>query len=106
MLTKLTDRQVKMIVKNVIEACKNINKLTKVGYNYLYLASGFIAHYDLGGFIDYYSDNAKLVNDILNNENSNKWLNFRPGDKDYEYYHQKGEIYSLIIAEIKKEMLF
>jgi hypothetical protein len=102
MLTKLTDRQVKMIVKNVIAACKNINDLTKIGYNYLYLASGFIAHYNLGGFINYYS-RVSLVNDILKKERNNRWDNFRIGDENYEYYHQKGEIYSLIIAEIKKE---
>lgn len=106
MLTLKTDAQVKAIVKNVIAACHNINDLNKIGYNYLYLCSGFIAHYNLYGFTDYYSDNVKLTHDILEYHNSNKWLNFRPGEENYEYYHQKAEIYSMIVAELAKEHLF
>jgi len=106
MIKPKTEKQVKAIVKNVVAACHNINKLNKIGYDYIYLCSGFIAHYNLGGFIDYYSDNVKLTHDILEYQSMNKWTNFHPGDENYEYYHQKGEIYAMIVAELAKERLF
>ena len=53
-LTPLSKRQQDLIVSNVVKACKDITLLNKTGYNFLYLASGFIAHYNLHGFIDFY----------------------------------------------------
>lgn len=105
MLTPKTDKQVRAIVKNVLSACRNIKNLNKAGYDYLYLCSGFIAHYNINGFIDYYTDNS-LIDDIMQFKSQNEWNKFRPGEKDYEYYHQKGEIYSMIVAELSKEFLF
>ena len=52
-----------LIIKNIIAACGNIEKLNKRGYDFLYQCSGFIAHYDLEGFNDYYRDNS-LIADI------------------------------------------
>ena len=104
MLTPLTDRQKKMIVNNVTKVLrtKNINHLSKQSYNYLNLCSGFIAHYNHYGFMDYYYDTDRLANDILLNEdwNSNH-SNFRIGDKDYEYYKAKGDVYKEIVKEAK-----
>jgi hypothetical protein len=74
----LTERQQTLIVNNVVKATKDISKLNKIGYKFINLASGFIAHYNLYGFIDYYM-NHDLEEDILRNKNANMWDNFRPG---------------------------
>ena len=101
----LTENQENRIVKNVVEACKNITKLNKQGYNYLYLCSGFIAHYNQGGFCGYYAQNS-LTEAILSRQNQNQWNNFRPGEKDYAYYRQKANIYNRIVEKLNDQMLF
>ena len=98
-LAPLTERQKTLIVNNVVAAVKNIDNLNKTGYKYLYLCSGFIAHYDLYGFIAHYSD-FDLKRDILSFAGSNQWRNFRPGDTDYEYYMSKADVYSRIVQKI------
>lgn len=98
-LAPLTERQKTLIVNNVVAAVKNIDNLNKTGYKYLYLCSGFIAHYDLYGFIAHYSDRS-LKQDILSFAGSNQWRNFRPGDTDYEYYMSKADVYSRIVQKI------
>ena len=100
MLTKMTDKEKELTIKNIESAVKDIDKLNKRGYHYLNLASGFIAHYDINGFIEYYKENS-LKEDILRHLKDNKWDNFRKGEKDYEYYSQKGEIYAEICERIK-----
>ena len=91
----LTPRQKTLIVNNVLAACKDIEKLNRTGYGFLYLASGFIAHYNLGGFRAHYSERS-LSAEILRNHRANSWANFRPGDKNYEYYKSKAEVYKKI----------
>ena len=98
-LIPLTERQKVLIVNNVVNAVKNIDSLNKTGYNFLYLASGFIAHYDLHGFIDFYR-HISLKNDLIGFANSNQWKNFRPGERDYEYYMAKADVYNRILAQI------
>lgn len=95
----LTDKEKSLIVNNVLSACNDINKLNKRGYNFLYLASGFIAHYNLQGFIDYYQDN-NLINDILNNKKFNQWNNFNSSDKNYDYYMSKKQVYNAICESL------
>jgi hypothetical protein len=99
MLAPLTQRQQDLIVKNVLKACKDIELLNKTGYKYLYLCSGFIAHYDINGFKAYYSDHS-LEEDILANARANNWLNFRPEDENYAYYMTKRAVYQRILAGI------
>lgn len=99
-LTPLTERQKVLIVNNVVKACKNIDNLNKTGYKFLYPASGFIAHYDLYGFIVAYSNPGKLKRDIVNNAGQNQWRNFRPGERDYDYYMSKADVYNRILARI------
>lgn len=99
-LTPLTERQKTLIVNNVVKAVNDITKLNKTGYNFLYLASGFIAHYDIHGFINQY-ERFSLKQDILNNHRNNQWNNFRPGERDYEYYMSKADVYNRIVAAIK-----
>lgn len=79
-------------VKRVLKG-KNIELLSKTAYNFLYLASGFIAHYNLYGFRDVYSDVEDLRKDILANEQNNMWNNFRPGESNYDYYMSKKDVY-------------
>jgi hypothetical protein len=88
-----------LIVKNVLAACGNIEKLNKRGYDFLYLCSGFIAHYDLEGFKDYYRDNS-LVADIEANYAQNQWRNFKEGEKHAAYYHSKRDIYNAILGNL------
>lgn len=98
-----TGRQEVLIVNNVLKACHDIAKLNKTGYDFIYQCSGFIAHYNLHGFIDYYREPGSLRRDILNYSAQNQWDNFRPGEKNYEYYMQKKRIYNLICAGLKEE---
>jgi hypothetical protein len=97
MFTPLTPRQKTLLVNNVLSACKDIRTLKKNGYHFLYLSSGMIAHYNRGGFIDYYMDN-DLATDIINNAQMNQWNNFRFGDRDYDYMMEKKDIYNRILA--------
>ena len=98
-LTPLTERQKSLIVNNVVKACRNIDSLNKTGYNYLYLCGGFIAHYDLYGFISHYTD-TNLKHDIVSFAGQNQWKNFHPGDNNYEYYMSKADVYNRILKEI------
>ena len=98
-LIPLTERQKTLIVNNVVKSVKNIDSLNKTGYNFLYLASGFIAHYNLNGFIGFYR-HISLKNDLIGFANSNQWKNFRPGERDYEYYMAKADVYNRILAQI------
>lgn len=100
MLTPLTERQKTLIVNNVVSACKNSDNLNKTGYNFLYLASGFIAHYNMYGFRSEYAPEGRLARTILRNARSNQWTNFRPGERDYEYYMAKADVYNRIVARI------
>jgi hypothetical protein len=99
MITPYTERQKSMIVSNVIKAVKDPDKLSKQAYKYLYLCSGFIAHYDHGGFISYYQRHS-LKADILRFRDSNQWKNFTPNDRDYQYYQSKADIYNRIIQSM------
>jgi hypothetical protein len=99
MIAPLTERQKTLIINNVVAACKDINKLNKTGYNYLYLSSGFIAHYDLSGFIEHYRWTS-LRQDIIDNKNFNMWKNFHEGDDNYDYYMSKADVYKRILVKL------
>ena len=103
MLTPYTDHQSKLIINNVLKAVDNPHALSASGYKYLHLCSGFIAHYDRHGFIGYYSREGNLAEDILRHAKANKWLNFRPGDHNYEYYQSKARIYGIIVQGLLKK---
>jgi len=98
-MTPLTERQKTLIVSNVVKAVKNIDNLNKTGYKFINLCSGFIAHYDLYGFIANYSDGS-LKRDILSYAGQNQWKNFRPGESNYDYYMSKADVYNRIVAQI------
>ena len=98
MLKPITKAQQTRIVNNVVAACRDIEKLNSTGYNFLYLASGFIAHYNLAGFKAHYSEPGSLQRDIENNARANQWHNFRPGERDADYYHSKRDTYNAILG--------
>jgi len=102
MLTMYTENQEKRIINSILKAIEtgNINKLTKKAYTYLYLCSGFIAHYSYYGFIQHYNDVNDLRADILANVNWNLHTCYRPGEKDYEYYKQKADMYRVIAEKV------
>jgi hypothetical protein len=98
-LTPLTERQKSLIVSNIVKAVKNIDNLNKTGYNFIYQCSGFIAHYDLYGFIASYTGES-LKQDIVSYAGQNQWNNFHEGERDYDYYMAKKDVYNRILAEI------
>jgi len=102
MLTLMNEKEQALTVKNVVSACKDINKLNKRGYNFLYLCQGFIAHYNVYGFIDHYTYDS-LKKDILDNQRDNQWVNWRPHEKDYEYYMTKKAVYNAIVKALLEE---
>jgi hypothetical protein len=98
-MTPLTERQKTLIVSNVVKAVKNIDNLNKTGYNFVYQCSGFIAHYDLYGFIASYTGES-LKRDLISYAGQNQWNNFRPGERDYDYMMAKKDVYNRIVAQI------
>lgn len=98
MLKPLTDIQQTRIVNNVVAACRDIEKLNKTGYDFLYLANGFIAHYDIHGFKAHYSEPGSLQRDIEDNARANQWHNFRKGETNAAYYHSKRDTYNAILG--------
>jgi hypothetical protein len=100
----LTIKQQNLIVNNVVKACSDISKLNGTGYKYLYLCSGFIAHYNIHGFKSYYGDTSLTI-DILNHKEWNRYENFREGDRDYHYYKSKAEVYKKIVDKLLNQEL-
>jgi len=102
-MTPLSARQKTMIVNSVKKAIKtgNIEHLSNTAYKFVSLSSGFIAHYNLLGFRDAYANTQQLKSELISNQTANQWGNFRPGEKNYEYYKAKAEVYNAIVAAIK-----
>jgi hypothetical protein len=103
-IAPLTEKQKQLIVNNVVKACTDIEKLNGTGYNFLYLASGFIAHYNIHGFKAYYSGRS-LERDIFDNLKQNQWHNFREGEANYDYYMSKKDVYNRIVRKLQVEYL-
>lgn len=99
----LSGDEVKRIINNVVTVIKSgdIEKLSKRSYNFLMSCSGFIAHYNVYGFRNYYENTNELRLDILNNQRYNQYNNFIVGEQNAEYYHQKRDIYNAIVCEIR-----
>lgn len=97
-LTPLTSRQMAMIVGNIrkVMTTQNSKNLSKQAYSFLNLSSGFIAHYNVYGFQDYYENVDRLAREILENQPINQWRNFRSGDRDYEYNMAKKTCYNMV----------
>jgi hypothetical protein len=94
------------IIRDCIKGANNINQLTDKAYKFLYLSSGFIAHYDREGFKSNYREPGSLKAEILNYQPHNQWGNFTPRDADYEYYMQKKRIYNGICEGLKNNIQY
>jgi hypothetical protein len=84
------------IVADFVRAAGDINSMTNRAYNFLYLASGFIAHFDKYGFTEHYEEPGSLKKDILYHQRDNQWDNFCQGEENYDYYMQKKKIYNAV----------
>jgi len=91
-----TPRQEQLIVASVRKVFQtgDIEYLTKQAYNFIMLSSGFIAHYNLLGFMEEYRNVERLRRELLTNQRHNQWFNFNSSDKDYYYMMQKKRIYN------------
>lgn len=68
-MNKLTPYNTSRIVSNVKKVLQeaDMTLLSKQSYNFIYQQSGFIAHYNYYGFIEYYEDSIEqFVSDLQN----------------------------------------
>ena len=96
----MTPTKERLVINNLVKAIKNIEDLNQHGYGFIYLASGFIAHYNLYGFKDAYYDANALRSAMVNNIHANQWNNFCTRDRDYEYMMQKKRIYNTVLEKV------
>lgn len=103
-LTPLTQKQSTTIANNIVKCIKtnNINHLTSTAYKFISICGGFIAHYDLQGFKDYYSNNIHEFHDEILRNKMNCNTNYIIGEKNYEYYKSKADTYKLIYEQVKE----
>jgi hypothetical protein len=85
-----------LAIRDCVKAANNIDTLTGKAYRFLNLSSGFIAHYDRFGFMEHYREPGSLRQDILDYQNENQWGNFRSGERGYEFYMQKKNLYNAV----------
>jgi hypothetical protein len=98
----ISDKEQELIYKNVVAACRDISKLNRRGYGFLYLASGFIAHFNLDGFREAFGNGDALRRAILANQDNNQWRNFRIGEQNAEYYFSKRDVYNRICSALAR----
>ena len=102
---KINKSGIKKSLKSVIEK-KDITKLTKDAYNFTHILSGFIAHYDRNGFMNYYENVADFVEDLQNSSDIKRPgyytedSYFSKGDQA-EYYADKSEILKFVADLVK-----
>lgn len=102
-LAPINESEKRNIVNSIVKCVKEgMEHLTNSAYQFIYLASGFIAHYNKEGFIDHYSSGGNFKKDILDNKAMNQWDNFREGENNYEYYMSRKEVYNEICEAIEK----
>ena len=103
---KLNAKGIKTNIAKVISK-GDINLLNQDTYKFINILSGFIAHYDIDGFKDYYSnfntflDDLRNSFDILNPQRYNYDQFFSKSDQK-EYYNQKCEVIQFIADIISK----
>lgn len=105
-LKPITQKAATLIAKNIAKVIKknDMSLLTKGSYNYISICSGFIAHYNLQGFKDYYTHETSVLdfyNDIMDNKSISGRTNYQVNDKNYDYYKSKADTYLLICQELE-----
>jgi hypothetical protein len=91
------------VMNNILAACRDITCLSLEGYRWIHLRAGFIAHYDLEGFIEEYQTCRNLRDNILANQIHNTCCNRSRKDRDYPYYLQQCEMYQQIVEQLLAE---
>jgi hypothetical protein len=94
------------IIRDCVKAANDIETMTDRAYKFLYLANGFIAHYDKWGFVEYYLEAGSLKKDLFDYQRENQYGNFCPGDEYYDYYMQKKKIYNTICDCLRNNIEF
>ena len=92
MTKKWKVRNTKAIINNLQLVFKtgDIEKLNGSTYDFLYLLSGFIAHYDLYGFRAYYQDLRELIKDLQDSHDiAYPRLECSEDCEQIEYYQSK-----------------
>jgi len=92
-------------IKRVIEK-KDITLLTKDAYRFVHNISGFIAHYDIHGFMHEYQNVADFVQQLQRSsdiKNPDYWLQPFFQKEQAEYYTAKSEIMHFI-ADLVKDL--
>jgi hypothetical protein len=103
-LAPFSPEEEQKIIRDCVKAARNIDDLTDKAYRFLNLSNGFIAHDDKFGFMDNYREPGSLKQDILTYQGHNQWGNFRPGERGYEYYMQKKQIYNTVCDCLKNNI--
>ena len=100
MIHPLDPEKVSRILNNVLAACRDISCISVEAYRWLHLRAGFIAHFDLDGFIEEYQSGQNLRDNILANQIHNTCCNRIKKDKDYPYYLQQCEMYQQLVERL------
>ena len=88
------------VMNNILAACRDITCLSLEAYRWIHIKAGFIAHYDLEGFIEEFQTCQNLRDNILANQIHNTSCNRSRKDKDYPYYMQQCEMYQQIVEHL------
>ena len=101
MITPRTSREVRGILLsfNRIFRYKKLDYLTIAAYKYLHTRSGFIAHYNIRGFVDEYESRGgvyALAEDIMHNANNACCIGHF-GPDEAPYYEQCAKLYGDIL---------
>jgi hypothetical protein len=90
------------VIRDCVKAARDIKSMTDRAYKYLYLAGGFIAHFNKLGFMEHYEEPGSLKKAIFEYQRENQYNNFGPKDDGYDYYMQKKKIYNTICACLRQ----
>ena len=100
MLHPLEKETALRVLNNILAACRDITCLSLEAYRWIHLRAGFIAHFDLDGFIEEYQTCQNLRDNILANQIHNTCCNRSKKDKDYDYYLQQCDMYQQIVERL------
>jgi hypothetical protein len=100
MLHSLDPERASRIIGNLLDACRDITRLSLEAYRWINLRAGFIAHFDLDGFIEEYQTCQNLRENILANQIHNTSCKRSGKDRDYPYYLQQCEMYQQIVERL------
>jgi hypothetical protein len=100
MLKVLEAQEQEKLIKAIARSIRDTSKMDQDAYRFVSCASGFIAHFNLHGFIYEYQDKNALRDAMIRNLKTNQWNNFSPRDRDYDYMMQKKHIYNEALRRV------